>query len=343
MELVALPARPSDWDQRISAFDTKCLFHESAWLDFDLCSHPQATAEYFSVEHHGVTQGYFCAMRRSKVMIKAYQSPFSGRGVYLSPIVNRNLDPTEFVAALLRHCQNRRIGFLELSDDWFPPEIMARFGFEAVPNITHLCPLHGGSEAIWARMRGTCRTRIRKAEKAGLVAEATTDAKVTGVFQDVFVRVLARRGLKPSYGVELPTQMMTQLGSRDRVFSVGVRLGGEMIGAGFYPHDDRVLYFWDGASHPDYLHLSPNELLHWKAIQLAADRGIAEFRIGGGPVPSRFTEKFGGGPVPVIVYQKFLTAFARCARRVHNWLHGVNAWSGQRLAQYGPRPSEMIA
>ena len=61
-----------------------------------------------------------------------------------------------------------------------------------------------------------------------------------------------------------------------------------------YPHDDQTMYFWDSGYDPAYLHLSPNELLHWTAMKERIARGLSHLNIGGAPRPRLFTRKFGG-------------------------------------------------
>jgi hypothetical protein len=53
MELSCLRSRPADWDQRILRFDSKTLFHESAWLDFVLESGPRRTINYYEITRLG--------------------------------------------------------------------------------------------------------------------------------------------------------------------------------------------------------------------------------------------------------------------------------------------------
>ena len=113
---------------------------------------------------------------------------------------------------------------------------------------------------------------------------------------------------------------MACLTPADRLFSVRVKYQGQVIGAAFYPHDDRSMYYWDGASNPDHLELCPNELLHWTAMREAIRRRVPLLNIGGGPVPSRFTRKFGGEDVPYHIYRRNLVPFLETARHLYHWL-----------------------
>ena len=114
------------------------------------------------------------------------------------------------------------------------------------------------------------------------------------------------------------------LSEADRLFVISVKYRGEVIATALYPHDQRCVYYWDGAYNPEYTHFSPNEMLHWTAMKLAIARGIGSFHIGGEPAPSRFSRKFGGDAVPYYIYQKQLFPMVEQCRRVYQ------LWSSSR-------------
>jgi lipid II:glycine glycyltransferase (peptidoglycan interpeptide bridge formation enzyme) len=206
--------------------------------------------------------------------------------------------------------------------------MMQSFGFDAVHGVGTVCSLDGGIDGVWSRMKGTCRTRIRKAQKMGLTAEVVSDGSIVDHFFRVYSDGLARKERAQAAGPAIPRHLLDHLVPADRVFSVCVKQGEAVIGAAFYPHDDRAMYFWDGASDQAYLELSPNELLHWTAIELAAARGIREFKMSGGFVPqppNRFIEKFGGVSRQFIVYRKSFVPLLATARRAYRWLASLRS------------------
>jgi hypothetical protein len=325
MELRPLPDRPADWDQRILRFDSKSLFHESAWLDFVLECEPRLTIRYYEIVRHERIVGYFCAILTRRAVLTLCESPFSGRGMHWGPIVNGDIDSAELAEAFLDLCRRERIAHFEVCHEPLSSAVMQKFGFTPALGVGHVCLLNGGVEAVWSRMRGTCRTRIRKAQKMGLTTEVTDDPAIADHFFRSYSDGLTRKGLKPSsgQGPEAPRLLLNHLAPTDRVFSIGVKYDGRIIGAGFYPHDERAMYFWDGASDSAFLHMSPNELLHWTAIQLAVARGIPVFKMSGGLMPqppNRFIEKFGGESRQFTVYRKSLVPLLAPVRRAYRWL-----------------------
>jgi hypothetical protein len=321
LDVVQLPGRPNEWDRDIQGFATKTLFHESSWLDFVQTIHPRGRLEYFEIRQGGAAAGYFCAVRVNKVMsFPVYGSPLPEAGMYMGPLVSGGVAQAELVQALVRLCKSNRIACLELANDWLDPQLMSKLGFRVSPSVTHICPLARDEASAWTAMKGTCRTRIRKAQKSGLEAEITDDRAIADDFYRYITQVLRRKGRWPQYGIERPRSLMACLTPADRLFSVRVKYQGRVIGVAFYPHDERSMYYWEGASDPAHLELCPNELLHWTAMKEAIRRGIPLFNIGGGPVPSRFTRKFGGQDAPYHSYRRNFLPFLETARNLYHML-----------------------
>jgi len=319
LAVVQLPGRPNGWDRDIQGFATKTLFHESAWLDFVQTIHPRGRIEYFQIRQGGAPAGYFCVVRVNRARVfPVYGSPLPEAGMYMGPLVGDSVSQTDLVQALVRVCKSRMIASLELANDWLDPQLMRGLGFEVYPNVTNICPLPRDEASAWAALRGTCRTRIRKAEKSGLEAEITDDVAIVDDFYRYLTRVLQHKGWRLRYGIERPRSLMACLTPADRLFSVRVKHQGRVIGVAFYPHDERSMYYWEGASDLDHLELCPNELLHWTAMKEAIRRRIPMFNIGGGPVPSRFTRKFGGKDVPYHSYRRNFVPFLETARNLYH-------------------------
>ncbi len=318
MDLVRLPARPPDWDHRIQRFPNKTLFHETPWLEYVRSSRRHTEIDYFEIRRGPDCVGYFCALRVERLGLSLWGSPLPGTGMYMGPVVEPHVDQGELLDLLMEHCRSQRLAHFELINDWLDPAVMQAAGFRVVTSVTHVCPLTGGTDAVWARMNGTCRTRIRKAEKTGLSVESADDGGIVDEFHPQFVRVLARKGLKPPYDLDQARSLFRHLGPPDRLFALRVKLQDRVIATGFYPHDDGTLYFLDSAYDPEYLHCCPNNLLHWTAMKLAMERGITTFNIGGGPNPSRFTQKFGGYLQPYRTYRKSLIPLFDTARQLYH-------------------------
>ncbi len=326
MKLIRLASRPSDWDKLIGEFHNKTLFHESAWLDFVVAAYPNACVEYFEIRRDCELLGYYCAIRAQKFLFSFWEGPQSC--IYMSPLMHPYVDQLDLMRLLVAACRKERIAHLALCDPWLDPDLMEKSGFAPKHHVSQMCSLSDGKESVWARMDGTCRTRIRKAEKSGLTVESATDPGFVDEFYSRFAILLAHKGKSPGYSIDHMRQLFIHLGGADRLFALRVKHQGRVIAAAYYPHDERAMYFGDTAYEVESLPLCPNELLHWTAMQMAIERGIPLFFMGGDPLPSRFTRKFGGTLQPVIRYHRSFVPLLYHVRHAYRLLKKGKALTG---------------
>jgi hypothetical protein len=335
IDFVNLPRRPKDWDCAIRNFKTKTLFHESVWIDFTLTARPGWTIDYFEIRRNRRTIGYHCAFRKRRLLISICPNFWFGTSAFHGPLVEDGVNQRELVSALVSSSKNRGVHVLRLRNDWLDPEIMSAHGFQVVTGRNQLCELPGDESLAWASLRGVCRTRIRKGEREGITSEVTQDPLAAERFYALYLNTLRQKGITPSFTLESYRMLLRLLVPADRLFVVCVKRGNDVIGLGFYAYDDRAMYFLDGASDPSLLHLCPNEQLHWVAMKLGIKRGIPLFNIGGGPAPSRFSQKFGGQAVAYHEFSKTLNpALALWLNACRTGSASV-AWVGNAVAASG--------
>jgi lipid II:glycine glycyltransferase (peptidoglycan interpeptide bridge formation enzyme) len=178
---------------------------------------------------------------------------------------------------------------------------------------------------MWKALDSTCRNRVRKAIKAGLTAEDVSDEVIADEFYDHYTDVMRRKGLRPPYPREQARLLFRHLKKADLLFALRIRdAEGNVLATGLYPHDDRSMYFWGGASVLDGRDLCPNEFLHWSAMRLGAQRGITCYNMCGS---GRFKKKFGGVLITRRRWHKCFSLAATWSRNLY-WLYFSE---GQRL------------
>ncbi|MDH3601494.1 MAG: GNAT family N-acetyltransferase [Candidatus Tectomicrobia bacterium] len=321
MDIMQLPTRPAGWNDLIQPYLTKTLFHESTWLDHIQSIYPGTVIEYFKITENSQIIGYFCALRLQKFFLSIYGSPLGGTGTeYMGPLVrNVTNHQLELISGLVDLCKKNKIIHFELCADWLDPALMETLGFVGHSNVTHLCVLPSDQESAWKSLKSTCRNRIRKAEKNQLVAELTDDPAIVDHYYSQCREVYAKQGMAVPYAKERPLSLFHHLLPADRLFPVWVRLGDKIIASGLFPHDNRCVYFWGGASWSSYHCLYPNEALHWTVMRLAISRNIPQYNMCGGESP--FKNKFGGLDVPYITYSKSFSPCLGIARKAYRASH----------------------
>ncbi len=323
LTMTRLPERPADWDATIRDYAGKTLFHESCWLDHITTIRPGARIEYLSLRDDRGHVGFLCAVALRRFLVTVWGSPLPGTGTSsMGPILERPVDGGELVRALFRYCKQNGVRHLELAHDSLDPEVMRRHGLQVDTGVTRLCPLPADEDAAWASLRGTCRNRIRKAEQNGLVAEYADDPGVVDHFYEQYREVWAKQGLRMPFTIDRPRSLYEHLIPAGRLLPVWVKYRDRIIATGLFPHDERCVYFWGGASWLEYQALYPNELLHWTLIRLAIQRGIPLYNMYGGK--SQFKAKFGGEEV---VTHHFSHSFLPLLTRARNF---YRAWHGKR-------------
>jgi hypothetical protein len=315
-----LSQRPADWDTQIRRFDTKTLFHESAWLDHVQSIHPDGRIAYFEIRDGRERIGYHCALRIKRMMVPIHGSPLGGTGTnYMGPIVDTDTDQRRLIEGLSMLFGPRHFLHLELSHYWLEQEVMEAAGFQVQESVTHLCRLPDTEEAAWASLRGEARNRVRRAEKNGLIVERADDPAIVDHFFEQFQEVYGKQGMVTPFGRERPQSLYDHLLPAGRLLPLWVRKDGEILATGLFPYDERCIYFWGAASWLRHQHLCPNELLHWEVIRFAVQQGIPAYNMCGGT--SQFKNKFGGEDVPYNTYHKSALPFLQTARRWYQANH----------------------
>jgi hypothetical protein len=334
MELTLLSGRPEGWERETSSLVGRTLFHASAWLDYVNAAFPARPVQIVRVTEGLELVGYLCAQRAKRLSFEVWGSPFPGAGLYLGPILRRESDQAEFMAMIDEYCDQSGVAHLILCNDHLHPGVMSALGFREQRSVSFETPLVGGESSVWDRMRGTCRTRIRKAMKCGLEGEVTSDPGVVDEFCELFVRSMQWKGIAPEYDAERPRTLFRHLMPTKRLLAVRVRHQGRVIAAGLYPHDEYAMYIWDEGYDPEHIELSPNDLLRWTAIRAAIASGLRAFRAGGAPRPSRFAQKFGGDLVPYVIYEKiYNAAYARVDQALRGLRWARTRWTSSRMGR----------
>ena len=301
LEYRPLPGRPTDWDELICRFDTKTLFHHSAWLDHVLDIHPEGRMEYFEIRDGAATIGYHVGLRIRKGPLPIQGTPLGGTGTnFMGPLVPADVDQEAVVRGLLALGGVRRFLHLEIANPWLQRPLMERLGFHVQEGVTHVVPLPATEDEAFAVLKSTARNRVRKAQKNELIVEEAQDAAIADQFFEQFIEVYGKQGMTTPFDVERPRSLWRRLAPAGRVLSLRIRHGDEVVATGLFPYDERCIYFWGAASWLRHQHLNPNELLHWEVMRFAVRRGIPAYNMCGGA--SQFKDKFGGADVPYDTY-----------------------------------------
>lgn len=342
------------WDELITGFEGRELFHLSPWLNY-LQAAFGAQIRRWEIREASETVGYFCGGVIRKGPFRLLGSPLKSWGTnWMGPVRRSGFDQVKFLDAVESMANSEGLSMLEIEFQGLagPEWQTAKFEPESFSHPTYIVSLSNPEDAMWKGLDSTCRNRVRKAIKFGLTIEEADDEGVADDFYNLYIQVMQRKGLKPPYPREQPRLLFRHLHKAGLLFALRVRdENGKILAAGLYPHDDRTMYFWGGASMEDGRDLCPNEFLHWSAMQLAASRGITTYNMCG---EGRFKKKFGGvltarqrwfkcyslaATWSRNLYWLYFTEGPRLQRRVHRWLKGKNKAQQAALSGSGATKS----
>jgi FemAB-related protein (PEP-CTERM system-associated) len=141
--------------------------------------------------------------------------------------------------------------------------------------VTAQLDLGKDSVELWKRLRSPMRTKIRQAQRAGLVAEHGPQG--LDAFYDVLSENMRRKGA-PIYGARFMRVLLGALGPRADV--VLLRHEGRVVSGALIAWFNGTMLVPFVSSRPSAFHLRPNNLLYWEIARRALDLGLRTLDFG---------------------------------------------------------------
>lgn len=225
------------------------------------------------------------------------------------------------VEAILKECASMRHGVIRIRPNPLLDEVWSAgaeaAGWQAIPRNAFVLDLEGGLDTVWkSRFPSGTRTKIRKAEKCGVVVETASDDRLLDDFYALLEMSFARWGAnqrEPEALARLRGRlrdpkakfrtMIREAGSTVRFFVA--RLDGRPLAAALVLYG-REAHYTRGAMDRDAIGPTfANYLIHAKAIEAACEAGCSHYHMGEtapGSSLAQFKAGFGAGPVPYHEY-----------------------------------------
>ncbi len=308
---------PAEWDKLIINYETRMLFHRSAWLNFLENTQPGKIIR-LKIIQNGKIEGYFVGLMVKKGPIKVLGSPLPGWTTnYMGPIVNKNFNWEYFLKSLDEICQSWGIDHLEMISPFANPDLMTSMGFRFSKGKTYIVSLSKNEEEMWYKLKKkSCRYPIKKAIREGLRVVENKNLEFIVEYYDELKEVFLNQHLIPSYPIERLKRLFDNL-KKDFLLALQVKFGDKVIASGIFPYDEKCIYFFGGASRIEFHGHCPNEILHWTAMKYAADLGIPKYDMGGA---GSFKPKFGGLETPIYRFYKSYSLQAKLGREFYRIL-----------------------
>ncbi|NOY60602.1 MAG: FemAB family PEP-CTERM system-associated protein [Calditrichaeota bacterium] len=169
--------------------------------------------------------------------------------------------------------------------------------------VNFMLELETGVEEMWQGLSSRNRGKVRKAKKSGLAEDS--GKKYLPAFYKIFTKNLKRLGT-PVFSYSFFETLMAEFPEQTDIFVLN--LDSKTVSAMFmFKFRDTIAEPWVG-SLADYNKIYVNNLLYWRAICYAHERGFRFFDFGrstDGAGTYRFKKQWGAVPVP-LYYEYFL-------------------------------------
>lgn len=162
--------------------------------------------------------------------------------------------------------------------------------------------LAGDADAVWKGLDAKVRNQVRKARRSGLTL-AEDDGERLAAFYRVYAHNMRDLG-SPVAPRRLFEQTLSRFRGNARVLTVWLH-EEPVAGAVWLRHGTTAYVPWASALRRHFARC-PNNLLYWRAIELACEQGCARFDFGRSTVgsgPYRFKLQWGGRPEQLYWYR----------------------------------------
>lgn len=197
---------------------------------------------------------------------KAVSLPYSNYGGLL---LKRALDYPAVIKSVTSYLASVGINQVEMRCLNAPGSV------ENSSELTMILTFPASVEALWKAIGDKARNQVRKAEKAGLVAE--WGAHQVAELYDIYADNMGRLGT-PVHARAFIEQILQSLGDKADVLTI--RLNGQAIAAMLLVKHGDLWADPIASSRVEFRHLNPNMLLYWEALRQAMASGARQFDFG---------------------------------------------------------------
>ena len=171
---------------------------------------------------------------------------------------------------------------------------LSSLGFEKTQDFeTYEIDLTRDEDELFAALKGTCRTRVRKGTKNGLVVRGEVDDGYIDDFWTMSADVFLKSKLKPPFSKRFLKTMHERMFEQGELLVTSAFAGDERVATLIVPHDGKTGVYFAGGTFASKLSLAPNNLLHWETMMLCKKMGLERYDfISNRGKPGKFKKTF---------------------------------------------------
>lgn len=267
------PITDSRWKAFIEQQDHASIFHHPEWLKVLNKQYGYHTVAICTVTNNIITAGIpFCEVFSLTNKRKLVSLPFSD---YCTPLFDCEKSINEIYRETKILYKMKKINCSEIYSNTTECS-----GYNSVLNsYLHLLDIKEDEDKMMRTFDRTKRQGIAKAEKQGL--EVILSRELPEVLSFFSLHLMTRRSKGvPVQPIGFFKKIYEYIIKNNLGFVIIVKKDNVNIASGLFMHYNNVLTYKYNASNCDYLHLRPNNLIVWKALQQGIKEGYKIFDFG---------------------------------------------------------------
>ncbi len=271
------PLTDTRWAELVERHPRSSAFHTRGWLE--------ALRRTYGFEPRVLTTSASVAELENGIAFCRVDSWLTGRRLvslpfsdHCDPLVDEAAQLESLLAALEEERARKGLKYVEIRP-LRALSVSAPSSFrDGQEFIFHLLDLRPSLEELNKGFHKDCvQRKIRRAERDGVICESGRSAPLLDAFFDLQLKTRRRQQLPPQ-----PRSWFRNLAEcvGDGVQVYLARLNGRPVASILTLVQKKTLMFKYGCSDEEFSSCGGTQLLFWKAIQNAKERGLAEFDLG---------------------------------------------------------------
>jgi CelD/BcsL family acetyltransferase involved in cellulose biosynthesis len=269
------PRATPEWDAFVASHPAATVFHMSAWCRVLTDTYRYKPAYIVSRDDAGAITGGVPLM-----VVDSWLTSRRLVGLPFSDVCGPLLPETggdELLTAAQAKVGAMRASGIEVRGRGGADMAASGFSNGAV-FFQHIIDLVPGPE-LEAKVHSSARRAIRKAEKEGVTARASSELADVRRFYELMVLTRRKHGLLPQPW-HFFRNIHRHLIAPGHGYLLLADVGGETVAGDLLLQFRDQLTYKFNASDPRFLHLRPNNLLLWRAMHLGAEAGCRTLDLG---------------------------------------------------------------
>ncbi len=272
------PTSHPGWDAFVADHPAGTIFHTSAWARVLKEAYGYKPTAYVLTDDKGQIRAALpvCLVQNRFGQPRLVSLPFCDRA---APLAGTEEELARLVSGARAEVDAGKAAFLEVRGGIAPSRAGALGLIGQSHYYNYVIPIHLGTAYLENNLHSSAKRAIRKAEREGVTVRLSTSEEDLARFYQLNVWTRKKHGVIPQ-PLSFFQAIHRHLLSQDKGFLLLAELNGKVIAGDLVLASHKVAFYKFNASDRRFLHLRPNNLLLWKAVEVCQDKGYHFFDLG---------------------------------------------------------------